>query len=167
MVLFLGSNVGNFTPAETRRFYQQLHRHLRPGDLVLTGFDLKKSPTLIRAAYDDPQGVTRAFNLNLLRRINRELGANFDLDAFDHVVGYNAASGEMCSYLASRQPQTVTIGALNMDVSFFGGETMRTEISRKFTHPQIRQLAKRTGFSVAGWFTDSNGYFADVVFCKL
>ena len=164
VVLFLGSNVGNFTLAETRQFYRQLHQHLRPGDLVLTGFDLKKSPPIIQAAYDDKQGVTRAFNLNLLQRINRELDADFDLTAFDHSVGYNPASGEMCSYLSSRQNQEVHIGALNLTVSFFQGEAMRTEVSRKFNPPQIEQLAQRSGFSIAGWFTDSKSYFADVVF---
>lgn len=166
VVLFLGSNVGNFTLGETRRFYRQLSRHLRPGDRVLTGFDLRKAPPIIRAAYNDSQGITRAFNLNLLRRINRELGANFDLSAFDHVVGYNAASGEMCSYLVSRTDQVVRIDALDLTVSFFNGEAMRTEVSRKFTRVQIGQLAQRTGFSVAGWFTDAKDYFADVVFAR-
>lgn len=166
VVLFLGSNVGNFTPDEAADFYQQLYDRLRPGDLVLTGFDLQKHPAVIHAAYNDRQGLTRAFNLNLLRRINRELDANFDLSTFDHYEVYNPETGEARSYLVSQKTQTVRVGALAMDVPFGYGEIIHTEISRKFTRPQIEQLAERTGFAVSGWFTDCKGYFTDVVFQK-
>ncbi len=166
VILFLGSNVGNFTPDEAADFYRQLHVRLRPGDLVLTGFDLQKHPAVIHAAYNDRQGLTRAFNLNLLRRINRELGANFDLSAFDHYEVYNPETGEARSYLVSQKAQTVQIKALDVDVPFHYGEIIHTEISRKFTRTQIEQLAERTGFAVAGWFTDCKGYFADVIFQK-
>lgn len=166
VVLFLGSNVGNFTSDEAVDFYQQLHDRLRPGDLVLTGFDLQKHPAVIHAAYNDRQGLTRAFNLNLLRRINRELGANFDLSTFDHYEVYNPETGEARSYLVSQKAQTVRIGALDTNVPFSYGEIIHTEISRKFTPAQIEQLAERTGFAVAGWFTDCKGYFADVAFQK-
>lgn len=164
VVLFLGSNIGNFTPDDAIDFYQQLHDRLQPGDLVLTGFDLQKHPAVIHAAYNDRQGLTRAFNLNLLRRINRELEANFDLAAFDHYEVYNPETGEARSYLVSQQEQTVAIKVLDMDVPFQNGEIIHTEISRKFTRAQIEHLAQQTGFSVAGWFTDRKGYFADVVF---
>ncbi|QMW02902.1 L-histidine N(alpha)-methyltransferase [Spirosoma foliorum] len=164
VVLFLGSNIGNFAPEDAIDFYQQLHDHLQPGDLVLTGFDLQKHPAVIHAAYNDKQGITRAFNLNLLRRINRELDANFDLSAFDHYEVYNPETGEARSYLVSQKAQTVQIGALDMTVPFDYGEIIHTEISRKFTRAQIENLAQQTGFSVTGWFTDCKGYFADVVF---
>lgn len=164
VVLFLGSNIGNFAPDEAVDFYRQLHDRLRPGDLVLTGFDLQKHPAIIHAAYNDRQGLTRAFNLNLLRRINRELDAHFDLSAFDHYETYSPETGEARSYLVSQKVQTVLIDALNMAVPFQSGEIIHTEISRKFTRSQIEQLAQRSGFSVAGWFTDGRSYFADVVF---
>ncbi len=164
IVLFLGSNVGNFTPDEAIDFYRQLHARLQPGDLVLTGFDLQKHPAIIHAAYNDRQGLTRAFNLNLLRRINQELDANFDLASFDHYEMYNPESGEARSYLVSQKAQSVQIKALAMTVPFQYGEIIHTEISRKFTRAQIENLAQQTGFSVTGWFIDSKGYFADVVF---
>jgi L-histidine N-alpha-methyltransferase len=166
IVLFLGSNIGNFTPEEALDFYRQLHEQLLPGDLVLTGFDLQKHPAVIHAAYNDRQGLTRAFNLNLLRRINRELDANFDLASFDHYEVYNPETGEARSYLVSQKSQTVNIRALEMTVPFQYGEIIHTEISRKFTRSQIEQLATKTGFSVSGWFTDCKGYFADVVFVR-
>ena len=164
VVLFLGSNIGNFTPDEAIDFYRQLHHRLQPGDLVLTGFDLQKHPAIIHAAYNDQQGLTKAFNLNLLRRINRELDADFDLAAFDHYETYSPETGEARSYLVSQKAQNVQVGALSMAVSFQYGEIIHTEISRKFTRAQIEQLAQHSGFSVAGWFTDAKGYFADVVF---
>ncbi|GAB3549439.1 L-histidine N(alpha)-methyltransferase [Spirosoma fluminis] len=166
VVLFLGSNVGNFAPDEAIDFYRQLCNRLRPGDLVLTGFDLQKHPAIIHAAYNDQQGLTKAFNLNLLRRINEELDADFDLSAFSHYEVYNPETGEARSYLVSEQAQTVQIRALSMIVPFDAGEIIHTEISRKFTHAQIEELAQQTGFSVASWFTDTKGYFADVVFRK-
>ncbi|GAB4027564.1 L-histidine N(alpha)-methyltransferase [Spirosoma koreense] len=164
VVLFLGSNIGNFQPSEAVDFYRQLHDRLRPGDRVLTGFDLQKHPAVIHAAYNDRRGLTRAFNLNLLRRINRELDADFDLTAFDHYETYNPETGEARSYLVSQKKQVVPIRALDMTVPFDYGEIIHTEISRKFTRAQIEELAQLTGFTLAGWFTDCKGYFADVVF---
>ena len=131
---------------------------------MLTGFDLQKHPAIIHAAYNDRMGLTRAFNLNLLRRINTELEADFNLAAFDHYETYNPESGEARSYLVSQKAQTVRIKALDMTVPFDYGEIIHTEISRKFTRAQIEELAQQTGFSVTGWFTDCKGYFADVVF---
>lgn len=164
IVLFLGSNIGNFAPDEAIDFYRQLYDRLQPGDLVLTGFDLQKHPAIIHAAYNDRMGLTRAFNLNLLRRINTELDADFNLAAFDHYETYNPESGEARSYLVSQKAQMVRINALDMAVPFEYGEIIHTEISRKFTRTQIEELARQTGFSVTGWFTDCKGYFADVMF---
>ncbi len=167
VVMFLGANIGNFAPVEATDFYQQLSDRLRSGDLILTGFDLQKHPAIISAAYNDKAGVTRAFNLNLLRRINRELGADFDLDRFDHYEIYHPETGEARSYIVSDTQQTVKIDALDLTVPFAGGEIIHTEISRKFTPDQIQTLAQQTGFRVTGWFTDSRGYFVDVVFEKI
>lgn len=164
VVLFLGSNIGNFAPMDALAFYHQISHYLQPGDLVLTGFDLQKHPAVIHAAYNDSQGLTRAFNLNLLRRINRELDADFDLLAFDHYETYQPETGEARSYLVSRQAQVVCVRALDMNISFDRGEVIYTEMSRKFTRDGIEALANETGFCVTGWFTDSKNYFADVVY---
>ncbi len=167
VVLFLGSNIGNFTPADAIDFYRQIADRLQPGDLILTGFDLQKSPAIIQAAYSDAQGVTKAFNLNLLRRINRELDADFNLNYFDHYESYNPENGEARSYLISQRKQTVHIRALAMKVHFEYAEVIHTEISRKFSKTDIFGLADATGFSIAGWFTDRKDYFADVIFRKV
>ena len=166
VVLFLGSNIGNFSPAEAVAFYRQIGQHLHPGDLVLTGFDLQKHPAVIHAAYNDSQGLTRAFNLNLLRRLNRELGADFELAAFDHYETYNPENGEARSYLVSEKEQVVHLDALNLSVRFDTGEVIHTEISRKFSRTGIEHLAHQSGFGLTNWFTDSKAYFADVVYQK-
>lgn len=166
VVLFLGSNIGNFAPADAVDFFRTISEALHPGDLILTGFDLQKHPAVIHAAYNDRQGLTRAFNLNLLRRINRELGANFDLSAFDHYETYSPETGEARSYLVSQKKQTVTIDDLRQTVVFEPGEVIHTEISRKFTRPDIEHLARQSGFAVTEWFTDCKHYFADVLFQK-
>lgn len=166
VLLFLGSNIGNFTPHDAVGFYAQLSALLRPGDLLLTGFDLQKHPAIIHAAYNDRQGLTKAFNLNLLRRINRELDADFNLAAFDHYELYDPERGEARSYLVSQTKQTVAIAALNLTILFDYGEVVHTEISRKFTRESIDQLATQTGFSLSHWFTDCRHYFADVVYTK-
>lgn len=167
VVLFLGSNIGNFAALEAIDFYQQLADRLRPGDLILTGFDLQKNPATIQAAYSDAEGITKAFNLNLLRRINRELDADFNLDLFDHYESYNPENGEARSYLVSLRKQSVQIRALDMRVDFENAEVIHTEISRKFSKADIFGLADATGFSVAGWFADRKDYFADVIFRKV
>ncbi|MCY7358253.1 MAG: L-histidine N(alpha)-methyltransferase [Rudanella sp.] len=166
VVLFLGSNIGNFAPVDALAFYQKISEQLQPGDLLLTGFDLQKHPAIIHAAYNDSQGLTRAFNLNLLRRINRELDANFDLLAFDHYETYQPETGEARSYLVSRDEQLVTVAALDLIVPFERGEVIYTEMSRKFTRTGIEELANQTNFYVSGWFTDCKDYFADVVYEK-
>lgn len=166
VVLFLGSNIGNYTPDEATDFYGQMAARLRPGDLIVTGFDLQKNPATIQAAYSDARGVTRDFNLNLLRRINRELDADFDLEQFDHYESYNPENGEARSYLVSLRRQSVQIRALNLIVDFENAEVIHTEISRKFLKHDIFELADTTGFAVVGWFTDRADYFADVIFRK-
>ncbi|WP_266366392.1 L-histidine N(alpha)-methyltransferase [Tellurirhabdus rosea] len=167
VVLFLGSNIGNYAWDEIHEFYHQLSRRLRPGDLVVTGFDLQKHPAVIQAAYTDSAGLTRAFNLNLLRRLNRELDATFDLSAWDHYETYNPETGEARSYLVSQKAQTVRFGALDWEVTFPYADLIHTEISRKFRAEEINRLAAQTGFAVKEWKTDCKGYFADVVFERL
>ncbi|WP_234734212.1 L-histidine N(alpha)-methyltransferase [Tellurirhabdus bombi] len=167
VVLFLGSNIGNFSEDEALEFYHQLSQRLRPGDLVLTGVDLQKHPAVIQAAYNDSQGLTRAFNLNLLRRLNRELDANFDLSAWDHYESYNPETGEARSYLVSQKAQQVRIEALDETYSFDYGEIIHTEISRKFTREGIERLAEATNFRIDSWLTDCKGYFADVLFERM
>src|SRR5688572_18603030 len=122
LVLFLGSNVGNFDRAEARDFLRRVRAALRAGDLLLLGADLKKDAAVLEAAYDDALGVTAAFNLNLLARINRELGADFDLRHFRHVALYDAREGRVEMHLESAREQTVRVGALGLEVTFGAGE---------------------------------------------
>ncbi|WP_400190284.1 L-histidine N(alpha)-methyltransferase [Hymenobacter sp. B81] len=163
-VLFLGSNIGNFGPAERQGFLRELTRHLGPDDRLLVGFDLRKDPRRIHAAYDDAQGVTAAFNLNLLTRLNHELGADFDLGQWQHFAQYNPQDGAMRSYLVSRRAQTVQVAALGRAFSFEAWEAIHTESSFKFTLPQIEELAAAVGLRVLEAFTDEQQWFADVLF---
>ncbi|MGY2132000.1 L-histidine N(alpha)-methyltransferase [Hymenobacter sp. HD11105] len=163
VVLFLGSNIGNFTPSDRREFLRALTQPLNPDDRLLIGFDLQKAPRIIRAAYDDAQGVTAAFNLNLLTRLNRELEADFDLANWQHYTDYDPISGVVRSYLVSTCTQQVHFGALDQIVEFAAWEIIHTENSYKFTRPLITQVATEAGLEVLNFFTDEQAYFADVV----
>ena len=162
-VLFLGSNIGNFQPAERLDFLRQLAAPLGPADRLLIGFDLRKDPRRIRAAYDDAQGVTAAFNLNLLTRLNRELGADFDLAHWQHYTDYHPLSGAVRSYLVSGRAQAVRVAALDETFAFAAWEVIHTENSYKFTRPQIEEMAAAAGLRVVAAFTDDAVDFADVV----
>ena len=162
-VLFLGSNIGNFGPAERLDFLRQLAAPLAPADRLLIGFDLQKDPRRIRAAYDDAQGTTAAFNLNLLTRLNRELGADFDLAHWQHYTDYSPLNGAVRSYLVSTRAQRVRIEALGETFDFAPWEVIHTENSYKFTLPQIEELAAEAGLRVVTHFTDAAADFADVV----
>lgn len=162
-VLFLGSNIGNFGPAERLDFLRQLAAPLNPTDRLLIGFDLQKDPRRIRAAYDDAQGVTAAFNLNLLTRLNRELGADFDLAHWQHYTDYSPLNGAVRSFLVSTRAQQVHIAALEQTVDFAAWEVIHTENSYKFTLPQVEALAAEAGLRVVASFTDAAADFADVV----
>ncbi|GAB2792308.1 dimethylhistidine N-methyltransferase [Hymenobacter luteus] len=162
-VLFLGSNIGNFLPDDRHRFLQNLAQPLTPDDRLLIGFDLQKDPRLIRAAYDDSQGVTARFNLNLLHRLNQELGANFDLNQWQHYTDYDPLSGAVRSFLVSRRAQAVHFSALNWQVDFAAWEMIHTENSYKFSRPGIAALASAAGLAVQEFFTDEQDYFADVI----
>jgi dimethylhistidine N-methyltransferase len=166
-VLFLGSNIGNFGPADREDFLRSLAAPLTPADRLLVGFDLRKDPRRIRAAYDDAQGVTAAFNLNLLRRFNAELDADFEPEHWQHYPDYDPSTGAMRSWLVSRRAQTVRIGALGGQAfEFAAWEAIHTENSFKFTLPQIADLAQATGLRVVEVFQDAAGDFADVVLAR-
>lgn len=163
VVLFLGSNIGNFEDGGDAAFLKKMRQYLNPGDLVFMGFDLQKDPRIIRVAYDDAAGVTAAFNLNLLQRMNRELGANFNLDQFSHFTDYEPLTSTIKSYLVSKKKQTVTFSALNHSVLFEAWEAIHTENSHKYSPAQIEKLAKEAGFKTEQFFTDEKHYFADVL----
>jgi L-histidine N-alpha-methyltransferase len=161
LVLFLGSNIGNFNKSQARAFLRRLWTALQDGDHVLIGFDLKKDIDLLLSAYNDPQGVTAAFNLNLLHRINRELGGNFDVSRFRHYGTYNVFSGAMESYLVSLVAQTVTIEAIGQTFEFQEWEPIHTEYSYKYLESDIISLAESTGFSIRARFHDRRRWFTD------
>lgn len=161
VVMFLGSNIGNFTPVEAEDFLCQLHKSLRPGDLALIGFDLKKDLHSMIRAYNDAAGVTRQFNLNLLSRINRELDADFLPGRFAHHGFYNPAAGRMESWLLATEAHAVKIGKLDRVFQFDAWEGIHVENSQKFTLGEIDYLAKTCGFVVERHFLDSRRWFAD------
>jgi dimethylhistidine N-methyltransferase len=161
LVLFLGSSVGNFSHAEARRFFRRLRESLRPGDFVLVGFDLKKDLEILRRAYNDAEGVTRLFNLNLLERINRELGGEFDCSRFAHYGPYNLRESCMESWLVSLKTQEVPIRALGRSFAFQAWEGIRVECSHKYDLSQIESFASAAGFRVQKHFFDRRSWFAD------
>ncbi len=160
LALYLGSNIGNFAPAEAQLLLELLARALEPGAHLLIGYDLKKDASILEAAYNDPAGVTAAFNKNLLGRMNRELGAGFDLDAFEFRAIYDHARGAIDSYLVSDRRQTVRIAGAAIDVRFSVGETIHTESSYKFNREDIVALAARCGFRERTTYTDAGARYA-------
>lgn len=166
VILFLGSNIGNLTDERAHNFMLKISESMNPHDKLLIGFDLKKDPEIISKAYDDPHGYTKEFNLNLLRRINRELGGDFSIDKFAHVPEYNEKTGAALSYLESLKKQTVYIDATEQSYDFEAGERIYTEISRKYDDEIIHRIASDTGLNVSQKFYDTNKYFVDVLFEK-
>ena len=161
LVLFLGSNIGNFEPDEARATVRALRGVLEPGDGFLLGADLKKDRMVLERAYDDATGVTAAFNRNLLGRINRELGGHFVLDSFLHRASYNDAEARMEMHLVSASRQDVAVDAADTLAHFEAGETIHTESSYKFDAESIYRLARDTGFGVGHTWTDAERRFAD------
>ena len=164
LVLFLGSNVGNFDRAGARDFLRRLRAVLRAGDRLLLGADLKKEAATLEAAYDDALGVTAAFNLNLLARINRELRADFSLRDFRHVALYDEEEGRVEMHLESRRDQAVRVGALGLEVHFRAGERLHTENSYKYSLAELSALASETGFERARTWLDAGGRFSSNLF---
>ncbi len=161
VVLFLGSNIGNVALDKAGEFAKSLRGHLKPGDLVLIGFDLKKDPKTILDAYNDKTSYTRDFNLNLLARINNELNGNFCLDNFYHYPTYDPRTGACRSYLVSNKDQKVMVGG--KDFGFKKGEPISMEISQKYTVEQTDELARQSGFEPLHHFYDSNKWFLDAI----
>ena len=161
VLLFLGSNIGNFSREQAVDFFRQLRGVMNEKDLLFIGFDLQKDPHIIVRAYDDAAGVTAEFNLNLLRRINRELGANFDLDKFAHYAVYRPVECSARSFLISRDWQTVHIEALKRDFAFEPWEAVFMEISQKYSPKMIANLAAESGFEVKQNFFDLKKYYCD------
>lgn len=164
LALFLGSNISNFDPGEAVRFLRALREVLHDGDALLLGADLKKDKPVLEAAYNDALGVTSAFNLNVLARINRELGGNFDLRAFQHRAFYNEQVGRVEIYIESMREQKVSIGELGMEVSFAEGEQIHTENSYKYDLSDIAKLATDTGFTRArSWLDDGQQFSSNLL----
>jgi dimethylhistidine N-methyltransferase len=163
LVLFLGSNIGNFSHAQARFFLRNLWNGLNDGDYLLIGFDLKKDIEMLLWAYNDRQGVTAKFNLNVLKRINRELGGQFDISKFRHFGTYDVFSGAMESYLVSLDEQRVPIDAIGRDFHFYPWEPIHTEYSYKYLVSDIDILARETGFVVKEHMTCPRGFFVDSI----
>lgn len=161
LVLFLGGNIGNFSHPEARRLLARLRESLAEGDYLLVGFDLKKDLDTLHRAYNDAQGFTRAFNLNLLDRLNRELGAHFDRRRFVHYGSYNVLQGCMESWLVSREEQDVPIDALGRTFAFRAWEGIHVERSHKYDLDEIESFAAAAGFDVRQHFFDPASYFVD------
>ena len=164
LVLFLGSNLGNFTLTEQAQLFAQLARTLQRGDYFLIGLDLRKPMTVLEPAYNDAAGVTAAFNLNLLHRMNRELAARFDSSTFTHLAFYNTNHHQVEMHLQSTIKQEVTIAALDLQVSFRSGETIHTEISRKFEPAEVRSQLADYGFTPRAQWTDDRDWFLVLLF---
>jgi L-histidine Nalpha-methyltransferase len=160
LVAFLGGTIGNLYPAARRDFLGRLAGLLSAEDRLLLGTDLVKERARLEAAYDDASGVTAEFNKNVLRVLNRELGADFDLDAFEHVARYDTEEARMDIRLRSLAEQTIRVGELGMTIDFAAGEEMRTEISAKFTREHLQQVYAEAGLTMTDWFTDADGDYA-------
>lgn len=154
LAMFMGSNVGNYEPPEAARLLRLLAGALRPGDGLLLGTDLKKDPATLELAYDDPVGVTAAFNKNLLERINAELGGNFDLRNFAHVARYDRKRGSVDSFLEARAACDVTLSAIGLSAGFKAGERIHTESSYKFSDGDVAKLGADTGFALRSTWHD-------------
>ncbi len=166
LALYLGSNVGNFEPAQARELFGLLGAQLAPGDGFLVGYDLKKDRSVLEPAYNDPAGVTAAFNKNLLARINRELGGDFDPRAFSFFARYDEQAGAVRSYLRAERAQRVRVTAAGVDVVFEAGETIHTESSYKFAREDMAALLAPCGFREARTYTDAAARYALGLFIR-
>ncbi len=162
VVLFLGSNIGNMPVPEAWEFAKTLRQCLSKTDLVLVGIDLKKHPRVVRAAYNDAEGFTKEFNLNLLRRMNKELEANFNINDFEHYPSYDPINGSCKSYLISLKKQIVRIGEADF-IEFVENEPILMEISQKYSVSETDEMAKQAGFKPVKHFFDKKNWFLDTV----
>jgi L-histidine N-alpha-methyltransferase len=159
LVLYIGSSIGNFEPDEGIRILRRIRRTLRAGDALLLGADFAKSPKILLPAYDDSQGVTAAFNKNILARLNRELDADFDVDLFRHIPMWNRRLSRIEAYLESTTAQNVFIPALDMDLSFAPGERIHTENSYKYTDDMIESILRESGYTLEHTWCDRKKWF--------
>jgi dimethylhistidine N-methyltransferase len=159
MILWLGSNIGNFTRAEAAAFLRRIRETMTPADRMLVGVDLRKDRAVLEAAYDDAAGVTAAFNLNLLARINHELNGNFDLSGFQHRAIYDQDPGRIEMHLVSTRAQSVTIGRIGLTVRFASGESIHTENSYKYDLAEIHELATAAGLQDHCFWQDAASRF--------
>ncbi|MGA7755804.1 MAG: L-histidine N(alpha)-methyltransferase [Candidatus Sulfotelmatobacter sp.] len=159
LALYIGTSIGNFSPEEARLILRDLGAQLRTGDALLLGTDMVKDEPTLLAAYDDSDGITAAFNLNILHRLNRELGANFDAGRFRHRARWNSIESRIEMHLESTQEQDVSIEHLDLDLHFMPQETIHTENSYKFTHEGIQSLLAEVGFEIRGAWKDGRGWY--------
>jgi dimethylhistidine N-methyltransferase len=159
MVLYIGSSIGNFEPSDAVQVLREVRRRLTPGDRLLLGADRVKERSVLIRAYDDEAGVTAAFNRNVLTRINRELGANFNLRLFRHRARWNHEQSRIEMHLESLIAQHITVPALDLEIRFARGETIHTENSYKFTPASIASIVERAGFAMTRCWTDEHEWF--------
>ncbi len=165
LALYIGTSIGNFSPEEARMILRNLGSQLQAGDALLLGTDMVKDEPTLLAAYDDSDGITAAFNLNILHRLNRELGANFDDACFRHRVLWNSEDSRIEMHLECIQKQVVSIEDAEINLHFMQGETIHTENSYKFTDQDIRALFREVGFEIKGAWKDSRGWYALTLAC--
>ncbi|ALM49283.1 hypothetical protein AMR72_10505 [Flavobacterium psychrophilum] len=166
LFLFLGGNIGNYKKEDALALLKKFNAGMKKGDMLLMGMDLQKNPRVIQKAYDDPHGITRAFNMNLLERINRELDADIHLDQFDFYCDYDPQTGEVNSYLVSLKKQHFHSTVLNTTFHFERDELIWTELSKKYSFTEIDDLAKAAGFTAKHNFLDCKHYFTDSLWVK-
>jgi L-histidine N-alpha-methyltransferase len=166
IIMFLGSNIGNLLHPDAIKFLRHLKKLMTEKDLLFMGFDQKKNPKKVLDAYNDATGVTEAFNKNILKRINTEMGGNFDTDKFIHWEVYDPESGTAKSYLVAKEAQEIHIESLNIKVLFDPWETIHTEISQKYDDKVIAWLANESGLQIKTSFEDGKGYFKNYIFSK-
>jgi len=160
LVLYLGSSIGNFVPEAAIAMLTEIRQQLAPGDALLLGTDLVKDPAILVPAYHDAQGVAEEFKKNILRRINRELGADYDLDGFRHIARWNAAESRMEMHLESLRTQSVNVSMLRMSVKLEAGEPIHTEKSYKYTLSMVRDMLEPSGFELDRTWFDDRKWFA-------
>ncbi len=165
LALYIGTNIGNFSPEEVRMILRKLGSQLQTGDALLLGTDMVKDELTLLAAYDDSDGITAAFNLNILHRLNRELGANFDVARFCHRVLWNSIESRIEMHLESTQEQNVSIQHAELDLHFMRCETIHTENSYKFTDLSIRSVLRDAGFEITRAWKDSRNWYTVTLAC--
>ncbi len=166
IILFLGSNLGNMRDREANEFLCKLDDAMNPGDMLLLGLDLIKPQSIVLPAYDDAAGITARFNLNLLHRMNRELGADFNVEQFSHRAAYTEEEGIARSFIVSEADQTVYFKALDMQVHFAAGENIDMEISRKYNDEVLAKILDQTDLTIVHKLLDSQALFADYILAK-